>query len=43
MDNYTEDYLLDKKIKIYQPIDGYRASSDAVLLAAVADKISAKY
>ncbi len=31
---YTSDYLLDKKVKIFQPADGYRASSDAVLLAA---------
>ena len=31
---YSEDYLLDKKVKIYQPLDGYRASSDAVLLSA---------
>lgn len=33
--NYTEDYLLNKKIIIFQPIDGYRASSDAVMLAAM--------
>ena len=39
MIDYTEDYLLDKKIKIYQPVDGYRASSDAVLLAAAANTI----
>ena len=31
---YTSDYLLDKKVKIFQPVDGYRASTDAVLLAA---------
>lgn len=35
---YTSDYLLDKKIKIFQPADGYRASSDAVLLAAFVSK-----
>ena len=36
---YTNDYLLDKQVKIFQPINGYRASTDAVLLAAaVADK-----
>ena len=34
-DNHTNDYLLDKKIKIFQPLDGYRASSDAVLLSAM--------
>ena len=33
--NHTNDYLLDKKIKIFQPVDGYRASSDAVLLSAM--------
>ena len=33
---YTSDYLLDKKVKIFQPVDGYRASTDAVLLAAFA-------
>ena len=32
---YTQDYLLDKKVKIYQPQDGYRASADAVLLSAL--------
>lgn len=38
MADYSEDYLLDKKIKIFQPLDGYRASSDAVLLAAAVNK-----
>ena len=28
------DNFLDGKIKIYQPIKGYRAGTDAVLLAA---------
>ncbi len=37
--DYTEDYLLNKKIKIFQPIDGYRASTDAVLLSAVVAKL----
>lgn len=32
--NYTQDYLLDKRIKIFQPINGYRASSDAVLVSS---------
>ena len=36
-EDFTEDYLLDKKVKILQPIDGYRASSDAVLLSAMPD------
>ena len=31
---YSDDYLLNKKVKIFQPLNGYRASSDAVLLAA---------
>ena len=34
---HTEDYLLDKKVKIYQPVAGYRASTDAVLLSAMVD------
>lgn len=34
---YSEDYLLNGKVKILQPLDGYRASIDAVLLAAAAD------
>lgn len=33
-EDYSNDYLLDKQVKIFQPLDGYRASSDAVLLAA---------
>ncbi|MBQ9034670.1 MAG: methyltransferase domain-containing protein [Alphaproteobacteria bacterium] len=37
---YTNDYLLDKQVKIFQPLNGYRASTDAVLLAAaVADNV----
>lgn len=39
MANYSEDYLLDKKIKIFQPLDGYRASTDAVLLSAALIKV----
>lgn len=31
---YTNDYLLDKKVRIFQPVEGYRASTDAVLLSA---------
>lgn len=42
MTDYSEDYLLDKRIKMFQPQDGYRASSDAVLLAAAAHRISAQ-
>lgn len=34
MKDYSEDYLLDRKVKIFQPDDGYHASSDAVLLAS---------
>lgn len=33
--DFSTDYLLDKKIKIFQPLDGYRASTDAVLLAGM--------
>ena len=34
MIDYSEDYLLGRKVRIFQPKDGYRASSDAVLLAS---------
>ncbi|MBR2273996.1 MAG: methyltransferase domain-containing protein [Alphaproteobacteria bacterium] len=39
--DYTEDYLLNKTVKIYQPINGYRAAIDAVFLASMVavDKI----
>lgn len=39
MADYSEDYLLNKRVKIFQPTDGYRASTDAVLLAAAVNKI----
>lgn len=39
MDKYQEHYLLDKKVKIFQPNDGYHASIDAVFLAALVNKI----
>ncbi len=35
---YTNDYLLDKKVKIFQPVDGYRASTDAVFLSSILDQ-----
>ena len=39
MVEYTQDYLLDKKIKIFQPVDGYRTSSDAIFLSSLIDDI----
>ena len=36
--NHTEDYLLNKKVKIFQPKDGYRAAIDAVFAAALIDE-----
>ncbi len=39
MFNYTEDYLLDKQLRIFQPVDGYRASTDAIMLSAMIGKI----
>jgi len=36
--DYTEDYLLNKKIKIFQPKDGYRAAIDAVFLSSLIKK-----
>ncbi|MFI3242056.1 MAG: methyltransferase domain-containing protein [Alphaproteobacteria bacterium] len=31
----TQDFLLSKKVKILQPINGYRASTDAVILSSI--------
>nr|QIM10271.1 methyltransferase [uncultured Alphaproteobacteria bacterium] len=39
MPEYTNDYLLDKQIKIFQPLDGYRASSDAVMLSSMVQRV----
>lgn len=35
MIEHTNDYLLDKQVKIFQPVNGYRTSSDAVLLSSL--------
>lgn len=37
--DYTQDFLLNKKVKILQPNDGYRASIDAVVLASMVKNI----
>lgn len=37
--NYTQDYLLNKQVKIFQPVDGYRASTDAIMVSSLVDKI----
>ncbi|MBR5154149.1 MAG: methyltransferase domain-containing protein [Alphaproteobacteria bacterium] len=39
---YTNDYLLNKKIRIFQPVDGYRASTDAVFLSSLLDEKDVK-
>lgn len=39
MQVYDENYLLNKSVKIYQPHEGYRASTDAVWLAAALGKV----
>ena len=39
MTEYTNDYLLNLKVKIFQPVDGYRASTDAVLLSSLPHNI----
>ena len=39
MADYTEDYLLDKKVRIFQPVDGYRAAIDAVILSSMVHKV----
>ena len=36
-DNITHDYLLGKKVKMFQKKDGYKTSSDAVLLASMVE------
>ncbi len=41
--SYTNDYLLDKKVKIFQPVDGYRASTDAVFLSSLLDDKNIKF
>jgi len=35
----SEHYLLDKKVKIYQPDEGYHASSDAVWLSSAVENV----
>ena len=37
--NYTQDYLLDKRVKIFQPVNGYRASTDAIMVSSLVHKI----
>ena len=37
--NYTQDYLLNKQVKIFQPVDGYRASTDAVMISSLVAKV----
>ena len=39
MTDYTNDYLLNLKVKIFQPVNGYRASTDAVLLSSFPHRI----
>lgn len=41
MADYSEDYLLDKRVKIFQPLNGYRASTDAVILSSLISKVKA--
>ena len=42
MIEYTSDYLLDKKVKVFQPVNGYRASTDAVFLSSLVDEKKVK-
>lgn len=37
--SYTQDYLLNKRIKIFQPVDGYRASTDAIMVSALISQV----
>lgn len=41
MTEYTNDYLLNQQVKIFQPINGYRASTDAVILSSLIFNIKA--
>ncbi len=38
MVDYSEDYLLDRQVRIFQPDNGYRASIDAVFLSALVSR-----
>ncbi len=42
MINFTEDDFLNGEVKLRQPLKGYRAGSDALLLAAALPKINGK-
>lgn len=42
MAEYTNDYLLNRQVKIFQPVDGYRASTDAVILSSLVQKVKKK-
>lgn len=39
MTNHSNDYLLNRQVKIFQPLNGYRASTDAVILSSLIDKV----
>lgn len=39
MTEYTNDYLLNRRVKIFQPVDGYRASTDAVILSSLVAQV----
>lgn len=39
MPEITNDYLLDKKVKMFQSKDGYKTSSDAVLVSSLVNNI----
>lgn len=35
MQDYNENYLLDKRVIVFQPINGYHASTDAIILSSL--------
>lgn len=39
MQDYTQDYLLNQKVQILQPVNGYRASTDAVFLSSLISNV----
>ncbi|MBR2299040.1 MAG: methyltransferase domain-containing protein [Alphaproteobacteria bacterium] len=41
MTEITNDYLLDKKVRMFQSKDGYKTSSDAVLVSSLVNNIKA--
>ena len=39
MTEHTNDYLLNRRVKIFQPLTGYRASTDAVMVSSLIKEV----